>query len=346
MALGLCDPVSCFIKDEPHPSRKAVDGHWRIVNALSLVDQLVERFLFSDLLHCVHAGYPNLPTMSGVGFTDEQSAELCEHYLSLVDRAPPNFVPFSEDVSGWDRTFSEQRMQSAVGKTVGRATGPSHWRKAATLWGKRLTRPVFVLPEVKGCSYWVSQIAGRMLSGSLLTTCLNGVARVDSIVETGGRDAFANGDDGVSMRLATTADSVSCSYKALGIAVRELTQHDRSGFNFCSHFFDCDKRVSYLTSWPKALYRLLTRTSSDLLLEDFLREVRNHPDLEEIRQVAAVFRHLPTPPPGDGGGKRDDAKHQQPTGHGPPQGHALSPGQEQEAEATPGATQAQGLPVF
>lgn len=296
--LGLCDPVSCFIKNEPHPSRKA--DRLRVVNSLSIVDQLVERFLFSKLLQVLHDVYPHSGVLSGVGFTDDQSAVLCRLYSTICDNAPPGFSPYSEDVSGWDRTFSDERMQFVFKRLVEKADGPDWWKRSLLFWGKRLTRPVFVIQERKGYSIWVARYPGRMLSGSLVTTACNGVARLDSMYESGAISPFANGDDGVSLRADKQIESSVRLYKDyLGISVRAFEKHDRRGFAFCSHWFDCSRNVSYLTSWPKALFRLLTRFSTESTMEDFHREIRHHPDVEKLMLVADTYRHRPPCAPGE-----------------------------------------------
>jgi hypothetical protein len=57
---GLRDPVRPFVKGEMHPSRKLNTP--RLIMAISIVDQLVERFIFQDFQDNEKKQYPNAVT--------------------------------------------------------------------------------------------------------------------------------------------------------------------------------------------------------------------------------------------------------------------------------------------
>ena len=44
------DPINAFIKVEPHAPRKVRNNAWRIISGISIVDTLVDHFLFGGIL--------------------------------------------------------------------------------------------------------------------------------------------------------------------------------------------------------------------------------------------------------------------------------------------------------
>jgi hypothetical protein len=93
---------------------------------------------------------------------------------------------------------------------------------------------------------------------------------------------MVNGDDGLSMRDPNGMDEATADYSRLGLTVRDFMKHDRTGFSFCSHWFDVPSGTAYLESWPKAFYRLLTRKVNLELVDAFMLEVRHHPRKVEM----------------------------------------------------------------
>jgi hypothetical protein len=45
---NFCDPVRVFIKAEPHSTNKVNQDRWRLIFAVSVVDQIIERLLCGD----------------------------------------------------------------------------------------------------------------------------------------------------------------------------------------------------------------------------------------------------------------------------------------------------------
>lgn len=45
------DPISCFIKPEPHKPSKVKDGAWRIISGVGITDCFVDRMLFGNFLN-------------------------------------------------------------------------------------------------------------------------------------------------------------------------------------------------------------------------------------------------------------------------------------------------------
>lgn len=281
----MCTP---FVKNEPHPSRKKLRE--RIVVAISIVDQLVELALFGHLIDEIHAWYPYLEVISGIGFSDALSRQICDVYTKRCDENPGRY-PASDDVKGWSRTLSCQRSDHALEVWLESCENSCpRTRRAMRNRMRAIQVPIYVIRERGVCTLYERVTPGGMASGSRLTTIGNGTARVASLYETGGTSPLANGDDGLSWRDDDQSlDEVIQLYEDLGLEVRGLTACSRDYFEFCSHGFDTETGKSWLLSWPKALFRLGTRkTVTQDLVVDFLREVRHHPRLPEF--LGAVSR--------------------------------------------------------
>jgi hypothetical protein len=296
----VADPTAPFIKDEPHPLRKV--GRERIVIGVSIVDQIVELMLVGNLIASIHDAFPRNGILSGVGFSDELTHVLCQEYLRRCD-LNPDLVCFGEDGSGWCRTFSLERAMQAVEDWLSSCVHKSHGFVVAlrnrtriiadplyvvsSLSLKRHTRSLLISGDSTQYVVCKRKIPGGMLSGSRWTTIGNGAGRVDSLLETGACSPMAAGDDGLGWRDPDiSVEELSRRYAALGIVIRDVNRFTREEFEFCSHHFDVRSSKSWLTSWPKALYRLATRKSVSVeLVESFLHEVRHHPRRSEFKKA-------------------------------------------------------------
>lgn len=286
----LVDVCTPFVKNEPHPSRKR--GRERIVIAISIVDQLVELYLFGKLLDVVHEGYPNLGVISGLGFSDEHSAELCTVYKDKCDEYKDTRLAVISDVTGWDRTLSHQALDDMGDIIVNTCVdiGPASER-AVRVRLRCISCPVYVVELEPGVWHLFERaIPGGMLSGSRLTTIGNGIARARSQFMTGAQGGMVNGDDGIAWQLlGTDVEEIQSAYALLGIQARDIKVCTREYFEFCSHGFDTTAGVSWLLSWPKALFRLASKEKiPESYVEDFVREVINHPRRDEL--LGAVDR--------------------------------------------------------
>lgn len=72
---GLKDPSSVFIKDEPHPRRKVIDKRYRCITPVSLIDQLVESVLFTEMSTVMKTAKFWNGSAIGIGFHDEGNQE-------------------------------------------------------------------------------------------------------------------------------------------------------------------------------------------------------------------------------------------------------------------------------
>lgn len=91
------DPIKVFVKQEPHKASKLEEGRLRLISAVSLVDQLVDRVLFGPLQRASLAAVGKTPCM--IGWSPISSGG----YRSLTARFPRG-QKLCADKSSWDWT--------------------------------------------------------------------------------------------------------------------------------------------------------------------------------------------------------------------------------------------------
>lgn len=275
---GFVDFVLPFEKFEGHPSRKARDGRWRIVTGLSLVDQLVERVLYSDFVETVKEAYPRAGVVIGIGFTDEMAYEFCE---SLNRR---NL--WSTDVSGMDRSLHASYLRECVERRlrVLPISGFDSYRRAVRSHNECLLDPVFAVTTHGHARLYVSYEPGGMLSGRFVTTYFNSDMRIDMAYLAGASGARATGDDCLENHDKTEAEIVK-AYDDLGFKLRDPVLITDDVF-YCSHRFIKSKSWKpALDSWPKALHKLASRKINYDLIDVFLHEVRHNDNYHELKSL-------------------------------------------------------------
>lgn len=59
------DPIKVFVKQEPHKNSKILEGRFRLISAVSVVDSMVDRILFQELMRECVASATQTPCMVG-----------------------------------------------------------------------------------------------------------------------------------------------------------------------------------------------------------------------------------------------------------------------------------------
>lgn len=165
------DPIKLFIKDEPHTRKKIKAGRYRLISALSLVDQVVDRILFypwvqSEIKNCMSV------TSKG-GWTP-----LPAGYASLVRRFPEG-TAVAVDKTCWDWTMPQWVVQEYYWAKFRQCQQHRNFRRYKWVCWRRLRLVLgpdarFQLP---GGTIWRQTEWGIMKSGFLLTLSLNGAAQ-------------------------------------------------------------------------------------------------------------------------------------------------------------------------
>lgn len=289
---GFRDLVSPFIKQELHPPRKVAKGAWRIVQCVSLVDQLIERILYTRAVLAVKTQYPESDAVVGIGFTDSMCAEFhAEARLALG----PDLK--ATDVAGWDRSLGQGWVLEAAESIIRSATRTyPAWETAVRNHAWIITNPAFIVPDGQKHAVVVRPKPGGMLSGSFMTTMFNTLARLDVSDAAGSLRCKAAGDDALE-RFTPGYDYIK-AYADLGFEIRESTTKTPGVFEFCSHEYrDSQPSAARLVSWRKAVMGYFSRRVNTI--EQFsaiLHELRHNVD-----EIKFLYPYLETRFREDGG---------------------------------------------
>jgi hypothetical protein len=90
------DPVRVFVKNEPHTLKKIEEKKYRLISSVSLVDQVIERLLHSQINQTEIDNWEAIPSMPGIGLTTDEDFRKIAKLIKKIDN------PVQTDVSGWD----------------------------------------------------------------------------------------------------------------------------------------------------------------------------------------------------------------------------------------------------
>lgn len=232
---GLRDPVRPFVKGEMHPSRKLDTP--RLIMAISLVDQLVERFVFSDFSENEKRQYPHGANMVGFGRSLAHDRAITQKVKGISNRTKVG--PTASDVSGWERRVDPEDLES-IPRVIGMRMKPhpekANWEHLASIWAIVSARPIYIV----GRYLYISTNPGMMPSGTYMTSYGNGIMRMVYAFAAGAEEAVVLGDDCLEWHLDPTA--AMNLYNNWGLVTREVKTYPADGktFVFCSKFYNSE----------------------------------------------------------------------------------------------------------
>lgn len=280
---GMCDPLRVFIKGEPHKIQKLVDGRYRLIMSVSLVDQLVARLLFQDQNILEHQVFEAIPSQPGIGFsTDEQVLRFQQRVAQLSNassfeefQADPLRHVVPTDCSGFDWSVQQWMLEDDMEVRCRLTTRCSALcRKLRFSWLNCIQQSVFCLSN--GTLY-AQTSPGVQKSGSYNTSSTNSRVRVMASIHAGASWCLANGDDAVE-----SPDTKIETYKLLGFKCERANV-----FDFCSHLFK-EPGVAIPANIGKMLYRLLNTHTP--LAQTLMQQIQYW---EAAFSVLQEMRHLP-----------------------------------------------------
>jgi len=109
----MADPVRFFVKNEPHPMRKLINKRFRLIGSVSLVDQNVERLLFTEQNKAEIADYINTPSMP-IRWMRISASSKSSHSCTLQSKplTSPS-ATFVRSPPQWRMTFSKISFESS-----------------------------------------------------------------------------------------------------------------------------------------------------------------------------------------------------------------------------------------
>jgi hypothetical protein len=299
---GLCDPIRLFIKNEPHGARKLKSGKLRLISGVSIVDQLIDRILFSCQNELEISMWKDIPSQPGIGFSDEQQRHIAA-WIEKIQALGRRLA--ATDISGWDWSvqFWELwcELQMRLDLAGSRATA---YELLCTARFYMAMWKLFILPDGELIAQtW----AGIMASGLYITSSSNSRLRLfvravayllwckRNGVEPDPKEvlrAKAMGDDCVEAELHGSVYETILAELGHDTKMTEYTS-TLEGSEFCSHTWWKDG-LARPVNYQKMLFRFANHaTNSPLLVEMGVQldyELRNMRGVGDslIRQVFDV----------------------------------------------------------
>lgn len=185
------DPIKIFIKQEPHKLSK-INYRERLILAVSMVDTMVDRMLFTEWAKAVQRLHPKLPM--AVGWSPVNGG-----YRQLLARFPGK--AYMSDKQAWD--WTAQGWIFKLCKAILFELGPANeeWRKLVEYRFACLFE--LAVMQFSDGTLVQQQGPGIQKSGCFLTILINTLAQICLIrlaekrlgMPMGERDLWAMGDD-------------------------------------------------------------------------------------------------------------------------------------------------------
>jgi hypothetical protein len=271
---GYRDAVRLFIKNEPHTRQKIADGRFRLISSCSIVDELVERILFSAQNELEIEHWENIPSKAGMGLANQEQVDAIFEYTKRCQKGmlrSNDVKGFDWSVQGWQFDFEAEARIKLYGITSDCVLARMMRNCLYTL-----ARCVFVTSSGQ-CFEQLEP--GVMKSGSYLTASMNSRQRAFLAALIGADFAMTMGDDCVEEHV----DNAVEKYRGLGFRVVDYS--DDQNFEFCSHIFRDGKAIPL--NGIKGLFRLLSKEITPEFLEQFKFEFANDPKLKEYLDVVS-----------------------------------------------------------
>lgn len=276
---NMSSPIRFFVKNEPHGAKKFATSRWRLISNIDLIDLLVEKLLFDKQNKAEIQSWQTNPSAPGINLSGDK--ELNAFAFRVSDLSDGLRTAASADVTGFDWSVKEWELQLDARVRM-RLMGcdPQSW--LGTVITNRiycLSRPLYVMPNGE---LLIQVHPGVQKSGSNNTSSTNSRIRVALAYLVGADWAIAMGDDCVEQFVEGAEER----YAALGHPLKMYEQCEDS-FTFCSMLFDGRSGLIHPEDGTKALFNLLEQVKDlDVHLDEFSREMRNHPRLAEFMSIA------------------------------------------------------------
>lgn len=274
---GFCDVVRLFVKNEPHSKKKIEEGRLRLISSVSLVDNLVERILFSRQNSEEISQWENIPSKPGLGLDEDEQLQAI--YKSVEKSLNARKLAES-DVTGWDWSVQDWELERDAEARV-RLSGAATNSTFARLVRNRmfcLSRKVFYLSDGR---MFAQRYDGVMASGSYVTGSSNSRMRVMAAYDVGSPFAIAIGDDSLEDYVV----DAEVKYARNGHPLKAYSLC-KNGFEFCSHRFTSSTDAKPV-NWSKSLYRLLSRVRNEEEINQFVHFLRKDRESLEISRWVA-----------------------------------------------------------
>lgn len=245
--LGLRDPVRVMVKAELHTTKKMDQRRMRIINCVSLLDQVCERTYCAKQNQAEIKRHHVLPSQPGMGLHDEGLCDLRDKIWAMSN-------PISSDVTGWDWSVSDWVMDWDMeyrAISAGMEFEGSVYQRMSVLFSKSL------FTSSNGWAYCQLK-PGIMLSGRYNTSSTNSRGRriMAALVADNAKSVcLTMGDDCIEDNPKWTPEKDAeyiARYRSYGFKLKGVNHSSVTGYaEFCSYRFDKDGTVTP-DRWAKA----------------------------------------------------------------------------------------------
>lgn len=229
---NMVDPIRLFIKNELHSADKARQKRFRLIASVSVIDQLVERVLFSAQNKAEIAQWSSIPSKPGLGLHDEGLEVLRDEMAAYSKPVETDVSGFDWSVKGWMlRLDAVARLRLAGFSTSALGLGNTVVERIVLNRVRCLSQAVFVFSDGQVISQGVP---GIQKSGSYNTSSTNSRIRWMLARLAGAKAAMTMGDDCVE----EYAEGAPAVYERVGLLIKGYKTVTLSeGISFCSHTF-------------------------------------------------------------------------------------------------------------
>ena len=271
---GFVDPIRVFVKNEFHTVEKCRTGRYRLICSLSIVDEVVERLLYSNQNKIEIASWLDIPSKPGIGFTDAMNREVWNRRKDVVLAGKAAWA----DISGWDWNVKQWMLEadSEIRSRLVWGVGADEFRALAAVQSSIMENNVFVLSSGE---MFAQVEPGIMLSGRYVTSSTNSRMRILAARLVGAEWADAAGDDSLEDYVPGALES----YDSMGLLVKYYEKCSDGRFSFCSHEYS--EEACFLESWEKGLLNLLQGPYDEERHSQFLYEYRGSPQLRSCVEL-------------------------------------------------------------
>lgn len=292
--LGLVDPVSLFIKDEPHTLQKLMEQRYRLIFGVSLTEFIIQCLLYGEQNQAEIKVAHNIPPKSGMGLTDHGISDIWLYYDTKVSVYGGRGTVVHNDCSGYDWTMQEYGFISdhLRRQALNGAHDNSFWTRISKAHMFCMARKVFLFSD----GTMIEQtIPGVLPSGMYNTSSTNSNIRATEhfhiAIKQGKEPACATmGDDCFEREL----ENITYEYSLLGRNVKPgkpYNPEEPEQFSFCSHtFIDGIAIPENIVKMLVTMLDNLPVTYLDTLAryEQFVYDIRHCPNKSDL--IALVNR--------------------------------------------------------
>lgn len=275
------DDIKLFVKQEPHSAKKLLEGRYRLISAVSMVDTMIDRMLFGPLVDNVLASAGKTPVMIGW-------VPILGGYRLLRRKLPGRVVCI--DKSSWDWTVPMWMVSMWLDIILQLSNGAPPFVEHLMRRRFKLLfeEAVFRFPDGVRVK---QEIPGIMKSGCYLTIVLNSLGQVILhylIANAMGEppldcEPFCMGDDTVQSVPSRVEEYVR-RIGELGFKVKEVKEQD--WIEFAGFMID---DTTWPVYWEKHIY-CLQHAEKELedMLENYMFLYAAQPAMYEFLRSAML----------------------------------------------------------